>query len=192
MKVGEKSKEYKNIRVSDSSFEEDINELNNILENKSNQNLDFKFEKEKNFIEKDNSQNIFFNKHLEEADLNEIYDVLNEIDKAITIDINSINKEEYPLKKRDSYSPQNTKTIKNEHFNECQEILSILKKPLSNKNIRNINVYDTPFKPLLKPKKISMVGKILFDSQNENSNTECDSKSNDCDKNYNILEYNKI
>ena len=71
---------------------------------------------------------------------------------------------------------QNTKTIKNEHFNECQEILSILKKPLSNKNIRNINVYDTPFKPLLKPKKISMVGKILFDSQNENSNTECDSK----------------
>ena len=53
-----------------------------------------------------------------------------------------------------------------EHENEnninqsCQELLEILKYPLSDKNIRN---GISPFKPMLKPKKISLIGKVLSD-----------------------------
>ena len=53
-----------------------------------------------------------------------------------------------------------------EHENEnsinqpCQEILDILTYPLSDKNIRN---GISPFKPMLKPKKISLIGKVLSD-----------------------------
>ena len=38
---------------------------------------------------------------------------------------------------------------------ECQEILNILK------------FNQSPFKPLLKPKKISMIGKIIYNSSND-------------------------
>lgn len=178
MEISEKHNDNKNIQQIDSSFEEDINELKNIFENKSSQNFDFKIEQERNFIEKDNTLNIFNNRYFEEADLNEIYDVLNEINQAVTIDIDSTNKEECHIKKKESFSQNNTKVMNEDHFNECQEILSILKKPLSNKNIRNRNIYDTPFKPLLKPKKVSLVGKIFYDIPFENDATECDSKNN--------------
>ena len=44
----------------------------------------------------------------------------------------------------------NIKELENENKNECQEILDILKFPLSDKNIRG---RISPFKPLLKPNK---------------------------------------
>ena len=56
----------------------------------------------------------------------------------------------------------------NKNYKECQEILEILKCPLSDKNIRN---GISPFKPLLKPKKISLIGKVLCDTHiNDNNN----------------------
>ena len=47
------------------------------------------------------------------------------------------------------------------------EILSILKYPKSDSNIRD-NV--SPFKPLLHPKKVSMVGRVFFYSTDNNDN----------------------
>ncbi len=67
----------------------------------------------------------------------------------------------------------NVKELENENKNnpQCREILEILKYPLSDKNIRN---GISPFKPLLKPKKISLIGKVLsdmpIDDNNNNSN----------------------
>ena len=80
---------------------------------------------------------------------NEIKSILSDLDKNIEINI---------------------KENENKNYNECQEILNILKKPLSDKNLR---FYNSPFKPLLKPRKISMVGKILCGIPNdENDNTK--------------------
>ena len=150
-------------------FDEDINEIND---------TEKKNDKEK--------INIIDNKYFEEADLNEIYDVLNEINKAVIININKTNKINYHNQyKNISNSEEKINNINNDHSKECQEILSILKKPLSNKNIRNRIIYDTPFKPLLKPKKISLVGKIFIGSPSNDSNTECSSKDNNIDSNNN-------
>ena len=81
---------------------------------------------------------------------NEIKSILSDLNKNIEIDI--IENE-------------------NKNYNECQEILNILKKPLSDKNLR---FYNSPFKPLLKPRKISMVGKVLLCGipKDENDNTK--------------------
>ena len=49
-----------------------------------------------------------------------------------------------------------------------QEILDILKKP---KNDNKVGVFDSPFKPLLKPKKISMEGRVLYNSYNIDNNS---------------------
>jgi hypothetical protein len=60
----------------------------------------------------------------------------------------------------------NMKEIENKNYIECQEeILNILRKPLTSENDRyNIS----PFKPLLKPKKISMVGKVFYNDYIDN------------------------
>ncbi len=55
----------------------------------------------------------------------------------------------------------------NENYKECQEILDILKYPRSHKNVRE-NI--SPFKPLLKPKKVSLIGKVFYDFPDENNN----------------------
>ena len=64
----------------------------------------------------------------------------------------------------------NIKENENKNSKVCQEILGILKMPLSDKNIR----YGiSPFKPLLKPKKISLIGKVFYDiPDNENNSTK--------------------
>ena len=74
-----------------------------------------------------------------------------------------------------------------EHENEnninqpCQEILDILTYPLSDKNIRN---GISPFKPMLKPKKISLIGKVLSDmpidvhNNNSHNNTHNNTTEN--------------
>ena len=48
------------------------------------------------------------------------------------------------------------------------ELLEILKYPHSDKNVR---ISSSPFKPLLQPKKISMVGRVFFNSNSNNDNT---------------------
>ena len=169
----EKKEDEKNQIQIDSSFdEEDFKELNENFKNKSNHCFNFDAEKEKNFN----------NKCFEDNDISELFDVLNEINQAVTIDTDTINKKEFFEHKKQDYNDENTNIIlNNEHFNACQEILSILKKPLSNKNIRNRNIYnsqyDTPFKPLLKPKKVSLVGKVFYDIPSD-INSTCSYKNN--------------
>ena len=168
------------IYIEHNSFEKDIKEINNSFENESLNNFNFIFEPEFKIIEgQPQSPNIVENKNSDEADLDEIYDVVNEINKAITIELNELNLNPYFNTRKHSFSfrnknKNNNNINNNENFNECQEILSILKKPLSNKNIRNLDNYDNLFKPLLKPKKVSLIGKVLYSSiPSEDANTEC-------------------
>lgn len=49
----------------------------------------------------------------------------------------------------------------------CQEILDILKESTTNNKIK---VFISPFKPLLKPKKISMEGRVLYNDYNNCNN----------------------
>ena len=175
------------IRIN-SSFDEDINKVDDIFEDKSLHDFEFKFEKEKNLAEKNDPQNIFNNKYFEELELDEINDVINEINKAVTIDINTVNQKDCDIdnNKNQTFINQVNNIINDDHFNVCQEILSILKKPLSNKNVRNRNIYSTPFKPLLKPKKVSMVGKVFFDIPSDNNTKECSNENNNNNANSNI------
>ena len=187
----EKKEIYKDEKIiigNDSSFEENFEEINDIFENKLSPGLNFKNEEEKkNIKENEKSQNIFENKFLEEADLDEIYDFLNEINQAVTIDVNTIDKKSFYLNNKNSKSDQNLNIKNEDHSNECQEILSILKKPLSNKDIRNGKFYDSPFKPLLKPKKVSLVGKVFYGNPSDDINTKYSSKDNNNNSNSNNI-----
>ena len=49
----------------------------------------------------------------------------------------------------------------------CKEILGILRYSKSNENIRGV---ISPFKPLAQPRKISMIGKVFYNYDNDNSN----------------------
>jgi hypothetical protein len=191
MESREICKEEKKDFLNDSSFTENIEEINDIFQNISSQSFNFKFEQEKK--EKEKLSSIFENNYFEEADLDEIYDVLHEINQAITIDLNTANKKDYYNNKTHAHSEQNTNIINDDHSNECQEILSILKKPLSNKDVRNIKFFDTPFKPLLKPKKVSMVGKVLCDKTSYNTvNANTQSSSQEKNNNNNNSNNNNL
>ena len=169
MKENDSNKKKSNF-LEHSSFEKDINTMENNFRIKSFDDFDFKFESENKSFEKEN-QNIFENK-LEEAELDEINEVLNEINKAITFEINEDNINNYNINRNHSFIKQNPNN-NNDNNKECEEILSILQKPLSNKNIRNRNKYDTPFKTLLKQKKISLEGKVFYSIPSEDANTDC-------------------
>lgn len=122
---------------------EDLEERNRSIindENFENKNevFDYNFEEEKN---NDRLKESFSNFN-EEKEEKEIENILRDLNKAIQIDINPNN-------------------FNNEHYNECQEILSILQKPICKKchNRKHLTYY----KPLTKPKKINMIGKVLID-----------------------------
>ncbi len=184
------SKNSKIKKETDSSFEKDINKINNNFQNKLSHNLDFKSENEKKKPKKDKSQNIFENKYFKEAYIEEIYEMINEINQTITIDVNSTNKKDYYRHKNRSYSVRNIKNTNEDHYNECQEIISILKKPIQHPNniyIKNKKLYDTPFKPLLEPKKVSLVGKVLFCNPSNDNSTLSSAKNNNNSNNNNIL-----
>ena len=56
----------------------------------------------------------------------------------------------------------------NENSKVFQEIFDILRIPVDDKKI---DLDISPFKPLLKPKKVSLVGRVLYNiSNNENDN----------------------
>ena len=57
----------------------------------------------------------------------------------------------------------------NQNYEECQEILSILKKPFSQKNLKT-SLYS-PFKPLTRPKRVSLKGRVLSDIPDENESS---------------------
>lgn len=160
------------IKENDSSFEQENSENDS---NKSFSN----FESKNKFMNEE-SENIFRDKNLEEAEIGEIFDLLNKIEKEIILDKNTSNKKsDYDFShQKCSYSLE-TKTNKksDQHFNECEEILSILKKPLSEKNLKDKNILFIPFKPLLEPKKVSLVGKVFYEIASENYTTESSSEN---------------
>ena len=131
-------------------------------QNINNNKICFKYSSKNKLFEKEKTEHIFMNKALEKADLKDIYKLLKEINQAINLNINSENKKDYHNIKRSCSSENKKDANERKHSNEFEEILCILKKPLINKNIKKEKSYLIPFKPLLKPKKISLVGKVIF------------------------------
>ena len=76
----------------------------------------------------------------------DIETILTELNKAIDIDTRFLS------------SNENKNEEKYQYQDECEEILSILKKPLSEKSLSN-----NPFKILKKPKKVSLIGRVFSD-----------------------------
>ena len=145
-----------------------INEEN--LTEKKNYNLNefnYSFENKKEVNDNNNVINYFSNIILEKESENK-----NDNDIA---DFDEDNKEENNefktiLDDLNKNIEINVKELENENYKECQEILEILKYPRSDKNIRG---GISPFKPLLKPKKISLVGKVFYNiPDDENNNTD--------------------
>ena len=58
-----------------------------------------------------------------------------------------------------------------------------MKKPLSGKNLR---FYNSLFNPLLKPRKISMVGKVLIDLINDEKDSTKNTNQNSSNCIYDI------
>ena len=94
------------------------------------------FEKEGDTIDKKD-----FEEDIKEDNL-VLNDILEDLNKNILINVKEEEEEE-----------KNKKA--------CQEILEILRYPKSDKNLRGV---ISPFKPLIQPKKISMVGKVFYNS----------------------------
>ena len=147
------------------------------MENKiKNINQESKFDNEdKKMKNEDCNVNIFhfsFENKIDLTDINFLSNIIleNENEKIVKNEINDFeedNKEENSV--FETILNDLNKNIEinlKEHENEnsinqpCQEILDILTYPLSDKNIRN---GISPFKPMLKPKKISLIGKVLSD-----------------------------
>ena len=148
-------------------------------QNVNNNKMNFKNGSKNQFFEKEKTENIFLDKSLEKADLKDIYKLLKKINQAIILNINSKNKKNYHNIKR-SFSSEDKKDVnQKEHSNEFEEILYILKKPLIKENIKKEKSYIIPFKPLLKPKKISLVGKVIFNVPSEDSIKKLSLKKND-------------
>ena len=133
-----------------SSFEKDVNKIK-IFENLLDNEFDFRKENEKPLLDKSKI-------NIEEIDLNEINDILKEMDKSTSKIINY------------SHDNINIKSNNESHEKECNEIISILKRPFSNKEVCHLNL-GTPFKPLSKPKKVSMIGKIIYNVSSEDNTT---------------------
>ena len=114
--------------------------------------INLNFGSKNKLMEEEKSQNIFINQNLEEADLNEIYDLLYEINNTISMSSYIKDNKNCCCNKRSCSCEHEHFTHNKQHSNELKEILCILKKPL----------YEIPFKPLLKPKKISLDGKVFF------------------------------
>ena len=143
----------------------DIISQNDDLENifiDSNLSFDRYFSSNKIFLKKDDIKDNDIKKIDYIEDKNEEYcelkSIINELNKIIEIKVEKENE--------------------NKNYKECQEIINILRKPLRNKNA-SLNI--SPFKPLLKPIKISMIGKVFYnnfkDNNNDNSLTIHDSSN---------------
>ena len=142
------------------SFYKHLNEINDIFTNKKETTPDYNFEQEENKQLEENFSN--FN---EEAEEKEIENILVDLNKAVQIDIDDIK-----IKKNE-----------NKYYDECQEILSILRKPISHKFISDKGI--VPFKVLSKPRKISMKGKVFSDIPSDNSTQSISCNKNNMDSN---------
>ena len=116
-------------------------EFSNLVNKERKMNDIIDFEKEGEIIKKQD-----FEEDNKEEDLM-FKKILEDLDKNILI---NIKKQEEDQKQK-----------------AINEILEILKYPNSDKNVR---ISSSPFKPLLQPKKISMVGRVFFNSNLNNDN----------------------
>ena len=172
-------KELKNSHSKNENNLNDKEELNMKNENYDLNDFHFSFEKikdlnETNFFsgiisEKENlniknNQNYDFDEDNKEENI-VLKTILDDLNKNIEINVKEIENE--------------NKNYKN--YKECQEIIEILKYPLSDKNIRDV---FSPFKPLLKPKKISLVGRVLLNIDNDYNNS-CNNTTENCSSNCN-------
>ena len=143
------------------NYKENINDTYEILEKKQySKNM-----KKNDFFNKINIFNISFN----DDNKNDIYlkDFIsndNIFDEEIEDHLeNKLNRKGQINKISEQSTKVNEKNKevikKNKKF--IKEILDILRKPLSKKST---SFYDSPFKPLIKPKKISMDGKIILNN----------------------------
>ena len=171
------------------------------MENKiKNTNQENKLDNEdKKMKNEDCSVNIFdfsFENKIDLNDINFLSNIIleNENEKIVKNEINEFeedNKEENSV--FETILNDLNKNIEiniKEHENEnninqpCQEILDILTYPLSDKNIRN---GISPFKPMLKPKRISLIGKVLsdmpIDVHNNNSHNNSHNNHNNTTEN---------
>ena len=140
------------------NVKEDINNIDSILNEKKSPLL-----KNSNIFnisfEDDDKSNKYLKYFLSNEDI---------FDKDIDIYLENINDEKEEINSISEEFNQKYKinAEKNENCeNYIEELLNILKKPLTYKNIR---FYNSPFKPLLKPKNVSMEGKIIYKSNNIN------------------------
>ena len=144
----------KNIRNIKNNNEENVIDLKKmkINENYNINDFSFSFENKKeidtnflsNIILEKDTENRNNDYEEEEEDNKEentvLQSILDDLNKNVEINVKDLDE--------------------NENYKECQEILDILKYPRSHKNIRE-NI--SPFKPLLKPKKVSLIGKVFYD-----------------------------
>ena len=145
-----KTSKIKTNMLEQDSFEQYVN----------NNKIKLNFNQKNKLLEEEKSQNIFIDKYFEEADLNEIYDFLYEINRTIAMSFYISDNNNCCNKKRSCSCESKHLTHNKHHSKELKEILCILNKPL----------YEIPFKPLLKPKKISLVGKVFFAIPSDNHN----------------------
>jgi hypothetical protein len=123
-------------RTKDLNTKNDDFELNFLRKDDDIKEKSISFEKEEEIIDKKD-----FEEDAKEDNL-VLNDILEDLNKNILINV-----------KEEEEKEKNQKA--------CQEILEILRYPKSDKNLRGV---ISPFKPLIQPKKISMVGKVFYNS----------------------------
>lgn len=94
-------------------------------------------------------------KEEELIDKKDFYEDLKEEDQELNTILEDLNKNIF-ISVKEEQEDKNQKA--------CQEILAILGYTRSHKNIREVS---SPFKPLLQPRKISMVGRVFYNDENK-------------------------
>jgi hypothetical protein len=137
-------------------------------------------EQRQNFINRNEINIILENIRMKESDLNELHSLFDDNigERNKNLFHNRIFENFYEKEKEnENGNVSNIEDIEEENFvleeilgdlnkenqtkknKACEEILDILKKPIIN---NPINIEFSPFKPLLKPKQISMNGRVLI------------------------------
>ena len=123
-----------------------------------------------NFLKKDDNikeKSISFEKEEETIDKKDFEEDIKEDNLVLNNILEDLNKNILINVKEEEEEEKNQKA--------CQEILEILRYPKSHKNLRGV---ISPFKPLLQPKKISMVGKVFYNSAYYDENKTSENTTN--------------
>ena len=135
-------------------------------------------EKQQYFRNRNEINIILENIRMKESDLNKLHFLFDDkIGERNKILFHNKILENFYEKEKENENGSNIEDIEEENFvleeilgdlnkenqtkknKACEEILDILKKPIIN---NPINIEFSPFKPLLKPKQISMNGRVLI------------------------------